>query len=138
MTSPDKQPEKKRRERPPKVSKPAQPGISLRRSQRLKDASQQLERPLHENLPVTLPSDFVVENSDSAETRHLKSSPKCLYSVCSNVYMHFKIVARARSKCQLDVHVLEAIYIGRKQPELCIQWEYVRKLYFFSGYVFTG
>ena len=74
------------------------------------EASQQLESPLHENLPVPLPSDIVVENSDSAVTRHLKSSPKCLYSVCSNVYKHFKIVARARSKCQLDA--LEAIYIS--------------------------
>ena len=122
-TSPDKQPEKRRRGRPPKVSRPAQPEDSLRRSQLLKEASQQLESPLRENLPVTLPSDIVVENSDSAVTRHLKSSPKCLYSVCSNVYKHFKFVARARSKCQLDVHVLEAIYISRKQPELCIQKE---------------
>ena len=129
VTSPDKQPEKRRRGRPPNVSEPAQPEDSLRRSQCLKEASQQLESPLHENLPVTLPSDIVVENSDSAVTRHLESSPKCLYSVCSNVYRHFKIVARARSKCQLDV--LEAIYISRKQPELCIQTEYVKKSYFF-------
>ena len=68
----------------------------------------------------------MVENSVFAVTRNLKLSPKCLHSVCSNVYKHFKMVARARSKCQLDV--LEAIYIGRKQPELCIQKEYVRKL----------
>ena len=127
VTSPDKQ---------PNVSKPAQPEDSLRQSQHLKEASQQLEIPHHENLPVTLPSDIVVENSDSAVPRHLKSSPKCLYSVCSDVYKHFKIVARARSKCQQDV--LKAIYISRKQPELCIQKEYVRKLYLFWGDVFTG
>ena len=121
---PDKQPKKRRRGRTPKASKPDD---SLRRSQRLKETSQQLEIPLHENLLVTLPSAIVVENSDSAVSRNLKLSPKCLHSVCSNVYKHFKIVARARSKCQLDV--LEAIYISRKQPELCIQKEYVRKLY---------
>ena len=45
MTSPDKQPEKRRRGRPPKASNPAQPDDSLRRSQRLKEASQQLESP---------------------------------------------------------------------------------------------
>ena len=78
---------------------------------------------------MTLPSDILVENSDSAVTRHLKSSPKCLFSVCSNVYKHFTIVARARNQCQLDV--LEAIYISRKQSELCIQKEYFRKLYLF-------
>ena len=122
----DKQPENKQSGRPPKASKPAQPEDSLRRRQRLKEASQQLESPLRENLPVTLPSDIAVEDNDSAVTRHLKSSPKCLYNVCSNAYKHFKIVARARSKCQLDV--LEATYISRKQPELCIQKEYVRKL----------
>ena len=124
MTSPDKQPKKRRRGRTPKASKPED---SLCRSQRLKEALQQLEIPLHENLLVTLPSDIVVENSVSAVTRHLKLSPTCLHSVCSNVNKHFKIVARARSKCQVDV--LEAIYISRKQPELCIQKEYVRKLY---------
>ena len=127
MTSPDKQPNKRRRGRTPEGSQPTQPEDSLRRSQRLKEASQQLEIPLHENLLVTLPSAIVVENSDSAVSRNLKLSPKCLHSVCSNVYKHFKIVARARSKCQLDV--LEAVYISRKQPELCIQKEYVRKLY---------
>ena len=56
--------------------------------------------------------------------------------VCSDIYKHFKIVARARRKCQLDV--LEAICISRKQPEICIQKEYVRKLYLFWGDVFTG
>ena len=71
----------------------------------------------------------MAENSDSAETGRLKISPKCLYCACSDVYKHYKIVARARSKCQLDV--LEAIYISRKQPELCIQKEYVRKLHLF-------
>ena len=71
VTSPDKQQEKRRRGRP-KASKPAQPDDSLRRSQRLKEASQQLESRLHENLPVTLPSEIVVKNSDSAVTRHLK------------------------------------------------------------------
>ena len=73
----------------------------------------------------------LVLSSDSALTRHLKLSRKRLYSVCSDVYKHFKIVARLCSKCQLDVHVLEAIYISRKQPELRIQKEYVRKLYLF-------
>ena len=72
----------------------------------------------------------MVENSVSAVTRNLKLSPKCLHSVCSNVYKHFKMVARARSKCQLYVlEALEAINISRKQPESCIQKEYVRKLY---------
>ena len=51
---------------------------------------------------------------------------------------HFKDytsrLAGAR-KSQLDVY--KAIYISRKQSELCIQKEYVRKLYLFSGDVFT-
>ena len=108
MTSPEKRPKKRRRGRPLEACKPAQPEDSLHRSQRLKEA---------------------FENSNSAVTRHLKLSPKCLYSVCSDVYKHRKIVARVCGKCQLDV--LEAIYISRKQPELCIQTAYVRKLYVF-------
>ena len=44
---PYKQPEKWGRGRPPKASKPAQPDDSLRRSQRLKEASQQLESPIN-------------------------------------------------------------------------------------------
>ena len=72
----------------------------------------------------------LVLSSDSAVTRHLKLSPK-RFIVCVVMFTikHCKIVARARSTCQLDV--LEAIYISRKQPELCIQKEYVRKLYLF-------
>ena len=103
----------------------------MTRSQWQKEASQQLEPPSppFENLPVTVPGDIVVENSDSAVTRYLKLSPECLYSVCSDEYKHFKIIERARSKCPLDV--LEAIYISRKQPELCIQKEHVRNLYSF-------
>ena len=60
VTSSDTQPEKRRRGRPPKVSKPAQPEDNLRRSQRPKEASKQLGSPLHDNLPVTLPSDLDV------------------------------------------------------------------------------
>ena len=74
-------------------------------------------------------SGIVGSNSDSAEIRHLKLSAKCLHGVRSDVYKHFKTVARARWKCRLAV--LEAMYVSRKQHELCIQKEYVRKLYLF-------
>ena len=60
------------------------------------------------------PSGIVGANSDSAVIRHLKLSAKCLYGVCSDVYKHFKIAARAHWKCQLAV--LEAMYSSRKQP----------------------
>ena len=53
------------------------------------------------------PSGIVGANSDSAVIRHLKLSAKYLYGVCSDVYKHFKIVARARWKCRLAV--LEAM-----------------------------
>ena len=66
--------------------------------------------PIHDNLPVIFSSDTVVENSDL--------SPYSLYSACSNMYRHFKIVPRACSKCQL--YVLQAIYISGQQPGLCI------------------
>ena len=67
---------------------------------------------------------YTSRKKDSALTRHLKSSPKCLYSVCSNVCKHFKIVARARSKRQLDV--LEAIYTSRKYA--CLSYAFKRNI----------
>lgn len=70
-----------------------------------------------------------IVKSDSAITRHLKSSIKCLSAVGANVMGHFKIIARARSENHLSV--LEAVYIDRWKPELCAQKEHVRNLHLF-------
>ena len=70
VMSSDKQPEKRRRGRPPKVSKPAQPEDSLRP----KEVSKQVESPLHDNLPVTLPGDTVVENSDCNSLQYVTTT----------------------------------------------------------------
>ena len=59
----------------------------------------------------------------------MKFSPDCLQSVCSDVLSHFSVVARACSKSHINV--LEAIFVARLKPELCLQKEFVRSLCLF-------
>eukprot|EP00117_Sycon_ciliatum_P002314 scpid101219/ scgid7595/ len=67
---------------------------------------------------------------DSAILRHLTSSPACLSAVCRHgTHSHFAIQVRARNKSHLAV--LEAVYIAKLKPELCVQKKYVRKLSLF-------
>ena len=77
---------------------------------------------------TTIRPEMVEGESDSAITKHEKLSPDCLRSVCSNVLSHLSVVARARSKSH---QCLEAIFIARFKPELCLQKEFVRSLCLF-------
>ena len=73
---------------------------------------------------------MVEGKSDPAVTKHVKLSPDCLRGVCSNVLVvTLSVVARVRSKSRLNV--LEAIFIVRLKPELCLQKEFVRSLCLF-------
>ena len=77
----------------------------------------------------TIRPEMVERKSDFAITKYVKLSQDCLRSVCSNVLSHFSVVARARSKSHLNT--LEAIFIARLNPELCLQKEFVRILCLF-------
>ena len=68
-------------------------------------------------------------SSDSAITRHLKESPKCLMNVCADTLHCFSVLARARNSSHLAV--LEALFIASRKPVLCVQKEYVRTLLLF-------
>ena len=77
---------------------------------------------------VTLAKSLKESCSDSAITRHLKSSHDCLRAVCSNDLVNvFKVVARSRNHYHLDV--LEAVFIKLHSPVLCQQKEFVKVLY---------
>ena len=77
---------------------------------------------------VTLAKNLEESRSDSAITRHLKSSLDCLRAVCSNDLVNvFKVVARSRNSFHLDV--LEAVFIKLHSPVLCQQKEFVKVLY---------
>ena len=77
---------------------------------------------------VTLAKNLEESRSDSAITRHLKSSLDCLRAVCSNDLVNvFKVVARSRNHFHLDV--LEAVFIKLHSPVLCQQKEFVKVLY---------
>ena len=78
---------------------------------------------------TTIRPEIVEGKSEPAITKQMKLSPDCLRSACSFVLSHLSVVARARSKSQLNV--LEAIFITRLKPELCLQKEYVRSLCLF-------
>ena len=69
--------------------------------------------------------------SGSAITKHVKISPDCLQSVCSNDVSHFSVVARARLNSHLDV--FKVIFIARLKLKLCLQKEFVGSLCLFCG-----
>ena len=96
----------------------------LRRSERINAARSFPPTPLE-----TIRPEIVEGKSDFAITKHVKLSPDCLRSVCSNVLSHFSVEARMSSKSHLNV--LEAIFITRLKPELCLQKELVRSLCLF-------
>ena len=68
----------------------------------------------------------MVKQTDSAITKHLKSSLDCINA---EVTKNFKILAQARS--QQHLNVLEALFIQRLAPPLCNQKEHVRVLSLF-------
>ena len=65
--------------------------------------------------------------TDSAITRHLKEDLNCVYE--SQPTERFRILAQARSQLQLDL--LEALFIKKLAPSLCHQKEFVRVLNLF-------
>ena len=67
-----------------------------------------------------------VKRTDSAITRHLKSSRQCIRG---DLHGAFKVLAQARNKPHLDV--LEVLNIQRLAPPLCNQKEHVRALSLF-------
>ena len=74
-------------------------------------------------------SQLKVLRSDSAVTKHLKSSEECRRDVCADVMKRFQILARGRNEAHLNI--LEALFIARHNPKLCCQKEHVRSLELF-------
>ena len=70
--------------------------------------------------------DVVIAKTDSAITRHLKTSPGCLSAIRVNFRSRFSVLARGRNASHL--RALEAIFIARKKPELCSQKDYKKTL----------
>ena len=66
--------------------------------------------------------------ADSAITKHLKSSRKCMTSE-DGLKDRFTVLALARNKSHLDV--LERLFIKHLMPKLCAQKEHVRVLQLF-------
>ena len=64
-----------------------------------------------------------VGRKDSAITKHLSESPACLQG---DPRQRFTILSQARDQLHLDF--LEAIFIRRIKPDLCIQKEFTRTL----------
>ena len=64
-----------------------------------------------------------VGKKDSAITKHLSESPACLQG---DPRQRFTILSQARDQLHLDF--LEAIFIRRIKPDLCIQKEFTRTL----------
>ena len=125
LVSPTAPPVRRDRGRPPRKQPTADTcAREVRRSERIKATQSFPPTPL-----ATIRPEMVEGKSDSAITKHVKLSPDCLQSVCSNVLSHFSVVARARSKSRLNV--LEEIFIARRKPELCLQKEFVRSLCLF-------
>ena len=70
---------------------------------------------------------IAVKRTDSAITKHLKSSPSC---ITAELPGNFKILAHARN--QQHLNVLEALHIARLSPPLCSQKEYIRVVTLFQ------
>ena len=67
-------------------------------------------------------------NSDSAVTKHLKESLGCIGQQ-PVMRERFRVLKQARGQVQLDV--LEALFIRKLKPELCQQKDFVRSLKLF-------
>ena len=61
--------------------------------------------------------------ADSGITKHLKQSNSCIEPTLRD---NFKIIAKGRNEDHLEV--LEAIFIRRNKPDLCLQKEHTRTL----------
>ena len=88
--------------------------------------SQCLAQRIKQHVPaklMQLTPDVRQVKSDSAITRHLKDCVECINP---DLTTRFKIIARARHQCHLDVP--EATYIRAKSPVLCSKKEHVRHL----------
>ena len=76
---------------------------------------------------------LVLHKSDSGITRHLKTNSECLstlvLSKTDNLASIFTIMAGARN--DINLAVLEAIFIASYQPVLCSQKDHVRCLTLF-------
>ena len=125
LVSPTAPPVRRDRGRPPRMQPTADTcAREVRRSDRVKATQSSPPTPL-----TTIRPEMVEGKSDSAITKHVKLSPDYLRSVCNNVLSHFSVVARARSKSHLNV--LEAIFIARLKPGLCLQKEFAKSLCLF-------
>ena len=130
---------KRSRGRPPKCVRPVpvadadtdpQPVAARTRSKACARASPLTEAETENRGPSkTAVTTLHEAKTDTAITRHLKSSPSCLNAVCVNFRRRFSILARARNACHLAI--LEAIFIARRKPELCNQKEHVKSLSLF-------
>ena len=69
-----------------------------------------------ERPPVVAASDVDVESLQSSIAKHLALKSSC-QNVCDDPC--FSILSRGRSKYHLEV--LEALYISKYQPDLCVQ-----------------
>ena len=67
-------------------------------------------------------------NSDSAVTKHLKDSLGCIGQQ-PVMQERFCVLKQARGQVQLDV--LEALFIRKLKPELCQQKDFIRSLKLF-------
>ena len=90
---------------------------------------------LSERIQQHLPSKLFTETpdlkkstADSAITKHLKSSPDCR-AVGLKLRKCFKILARARKRTFGHLDVLEAVFINRLKPSLCLQKENTQHLH---------
>ena len=60
-----------------------------------------------------------VLRSDSAITKHLKSSEECQRDVCVDVLKQLQILARGRNEVHLNI--LGALFIAQHNPKLCTE-----------------
>ena len=86
---------------------------------------------IHQHVPdglLKVPPLTRRENSDSAVTKHLKESLGCIGQQ-PVMRERFRVLKQARGQVQLDV--LEALFIWKLKPELCQQKDFVRSLKLF-------
>ena len=94
--------------------------------------TQHLSQRIKQHIPDKLLTPTPVlrnDRNDSAILKHLKARPECIAEIRANVASHFKILARGRNRCHLDV--LEALHIKTQSPPMCLQKDFVRQLHLF-------
>ena len=92
--------------------------------------TQRLEKRIKQHVPATLRQNtdqqMRKKDPDSAIGKHLVQNLSCLNLFDCNM---FSIVCQARNTSVL--HVLEALYIRKLQPDLCKQMDFVKSLHLF-------